>query len=77
MSCYNRALAFTDMRDPNGLDNSALVALASNELQMIYLFTRWAGATDVGYTMHGCKKSGDAFRLPTREQVDFALRFMK
>ena len=77
MSCYNRALAFTDMGDVNKLEASALVALASNELQMIYLFTRWAGATDVGYTMHGCKKRGDAFKLPTREQVDFALRFMK
>ncbi len=77
LSTYNRAVAFSKQVDGEALTKSALAALAQNEAQMLYLFSRWAGATDVGYTMHGCKKRGDAFKLPTREQVDFALRFMK
>lgn len=66
-----------NVEDARMLSNSALVALATNELQMLYLFTRWAGCTDVGYTMHGCKKKGDAFKPVTFKQVMFAMKQMK
>lgn len=78
ISVYTRALAFAGAYDEKApVDNSALQAMAENELPMLYLLTRWADCTDVGYKPAGMKKTGDAFKLPTVKQVDFALRFMK
>ncbi len=53
-------------------DNSVLRALAVNELQMIYLFVRWADCTDVGYAMHGLGKTGDAFKPVSMDHVLWA-----
>ena len=78
MSCYNRALAmYNPTEDGPMKEGNALLALARNELQMLYLFSRWACVTDVGYVPHGMGKYGPAFVLPTRKEVDFALKFMR
>lgn len=74
---YNRALAMF-RKDPDRPEpkTSALTQLATNELQLLYLFTRWAGCTDVGYALKGLGKRGDVFNGPTRKQVDDALKVM-
>lgn len=78
MSGYNRALAMhrpdKDRSPVQGM--SALQALAANELQLVYLFVRWSNCTDVGYTMHGLGKKGDAFRGPSLKQVIDARKVM-
>ncbi len=78
LSAYNRALAML-VPDPNRSlqESNVLKALAANEMQMIYLLVRWADCTDVGYTMHGVSKTGDAFKKPSYDQVMFARKFMK
>lgn len=70
-------MAFSGQPDGELLTKSQLAALAQNELQMLYLFCVWAGATDVGYKAHGMGKKGPAFKLPTRKEVDYALKFMR
>lgn len=65
-----------DLMGPQKSRN-ALQAFAENELMLIYLFCRWSGVTDVGYKPHGMGKKGPAFALPTRQEVDYALKFMK
>ncbi len=57
-------------------ESNALQALAINELQMIYLFVRWSGCTDVGYALHGLGKTGDAFRPVTMKEVLWAKKHM-
>ncbi len=73
LSGYNRALAM-HRPDPDRSvpESNALQALAANELQMIYLFVRWAGCTDVGYALHGLGKTGDAFKKPSYREVMWA-----
>ncbi len=57
--------------------SNVLQQLAVNELQMLYLLTRWADCTDVGYALHGLRKTGDAFRPVTLKEVLWARKFMK
>lgn len=74
---YNRGLAmFKADPDRHAAKSNALQGMAENELQMVYLLVRWAGCTDVGYAMHGVRKTGDAFVGPTRKQVTDAWKAM-
>ncbi len=77
LSAYNRAVAFHCKPDGVKMNDNVLGALATNELQLMYVFARLAGVTDVGYTMHGCKKTGDAFKRPTQARVDAAAKWVR
>ncbi len=76
LSTYNRVLSKRPVDAPKAAEFSALQALAINELQMLYLFVRWADCTDVGYTMHGVGKAGDAFRPVSTKEVLWARKQM-
>ncbi len=78
LTTYSRALAFSGAySDAPVLPNAALHANAANEMAMVYLLCRWSDVTDIGYKAAGMGKKGDAFKLPTKKEVDFALRWMR
>ncbi len=78
LSAYNRALAmFKPDPDRTVQESSVLKAMAANETQMIYLLTRWAGCTDVGYSLGGLGKKGDAFKAPSMDHILWAMKAIK
>lgn len=56
---------------------TVLDAFAVNEVQMIFLFVKWSGCTDVGYSLAGLKiEPKGAFARPTDKQIQTALKDM-
>ncbi len=76
LSTYNRTLSMRAVDAKRMPDSNVLQSLAVNELQMLYLFVRWAGCTDTGYAMHGVSKTGEAFRPVTTKEVLWAKKQM-
>lgn len=75
-SRYNRALAF-HIHDGAKVGVSALDAMATNEVQLIFLLVKWAGCTETGYSAAGLKIAPEgAFARVTHKQVQRALRDM-
>ncbi len=76
-SRFNRELIFHVHKGAK-VGTSALDAMATNEVQLIFLLVKWSGCTEVGYKLAGLKiEPKGAFEKVTHKQVQRALKDMR